>query len=160
MPLIGYWLVELVTVLVDESSAHRGGEIMSAVVTWVAFGLLVLIGTKFIAYAIMNLKNEDEEVRQVKLFSLKEVFIMSIATAIDALAVGVSLHAGISTNTTIWLHVSIILVVTFLICIVGVFLGKKINTLLKGKHELTGLVAGIILILLGLWIVLSFYFGI
>lgn len=161
MPLIGYWIVELVTVIADETTAHRSGYIMSIVVTWFAFALLVLIGTKFIAYAIRTLRNhEDDEKQEIRLFSLKEVFIMSIATAIDALAIGVSLHAGISSNSTIWLHVTIIMVVTFAICIVGVLLGKRISVLLKGKHDLTGLVAGIILILLAVWIVCSFYFGI
>lgn len=161
MPLIGYWVVELVTVIADESTAHKSGHIMSIVVTWFAFALLVLIGTKFIANAIRSLKNhEDDEKQEVRLFSLKEVFMMSIATAIDALAVGVSLHAGISSNSTIWLHVTIIMVATFAICIVGVLLGKKISVLLKGKHDLTGLVAGIILILLAVWIVCSFYLGI
>ena len=161
MPLIGYWIVELVTVIADESTAHKSGHIMSIVVTWFAFALLVLIGTKFIANAIRSLQNhEDDEKQEVRLFSLKEVFMMSIATAIDALAVGVSLHAGISSNSTIWLHVTVIMIVTFAICIVGVLLGKKISVLLKGKHDLTGLVAGIILILLAVWIVCSFYLGI
>lgn len=161
MPLIGYWIVELVTVIADESTAHKSGQIMSIVVTWFAFALLVLIGTKFIANAIRSLQNhEDDEKQEVRLFSLKEVFMMSIATAIDALAIGVSLHAGISSNSTIWLHVTVIMIVTFAICIVGVLLGKKISVLLKGKHDLTGLVAGIILILLAVWIVCSFYLGI
>ena len=76
MPLIGYWIVELVTVIADESTAHKSGHIMSIVVTWFAFALLVLIGTKFIANAIRSLQNhEDDEKQEVRLFSLKEVLL-------------------------------------------------------------------------------------
>ena len=85
---------------------------------------------------------------------------MSIATAIDALAVGVSFHAGISTTSTIWLHVVIIMVCTFIISLIGVVLGKFFEKLLKGKYSVSSIIAGIILIVLACWIVLSHYLGI
>ena len=77
----------------------------------------------------------------------------------DALAAGVALHADLSSTTTIWLHVSIILVLTFSISLVGLFLGKQIMKLLKGKYEISGIIGGVILILLAVWVVLSHYTG-
>ena len=85
---------------------------------------------------------------------------MGVATAIDAMAVGVSLHAGLSNNFTIWLHVSIICVITFGLSLIGLFLGKQILKLLKGKTEISVIIGGSILVLLAVWVVLSHYLGI
>lgn len=159
MPLIGYFLVELVSTLVGANQGEEAGKIMSLVVTWISFGALMIIGGKMLIEGIKNLKKPPEE-KVLKLYSFKEVFIMSIATAIDALAVGVSFHAGISSTSTIWLHVVIIMVTTFLISLVGVFLGKFFEKLLKGKYDISSIIAGVILIILSIWIVLSYYFGI
>ena len=57
MPLIGYWLVELVEVLVNGSGTNAG-NIMSAVVTWVAFALLLFIGGKMIVEGIISLRKQ------------------------------------------------------------------------------------------------------
>ena len=75
----------------------------------------------------------------------------------DALAAGVALNAGLSNVYTVWLHVSIILVITFVISLIGLFLGKQIMRLLKGKYEIAGIIGGIILILLAVWVVVSHY---
>jgi len=48
---------------------------------------------------------------------------------------------------------------TFIISLIGLFLGKQIEKLLKGKFEITGIIGGIILIVLGIWIILSHYLG-
>ena len=85
---------------------------------------------------------------------------MGIATAIDAMAVGVSLHSGLSTKYTIALHVLIIGVITFALSLVGLFLGKQIFKLLKGKTEVSVIIGGVILILLAIWVVVSHYAGI
>ena len=85
--------------------------------------------------------------------------LMGVATVIDAMAVGVSLHAGLSNNATIWLHVSIICVITFAISLAGLFLGKQILKLLKGKTEITVIIGGCILILLAVWVIVSHYAG-
>ena len=159
MPLLGYWLVEGITVTVGTSQGNQAGQIMSTVVTWIAFGLLVFIGGKMLIEAIIESKKPLEE-RKVSKFSYKEVLIMSLATAIDALAVGVSFHAGLSTNTTIWLHVIIIMVITFIISILGLFLGHFFDKLLKGKYTITSIIGGVILLLLAVWVVLSHYLGI
>ena len=69
------------------------------------------------------------------------------------------MHADLSTTTTVWLHASIILVLTFSLSLVGLFLGKQIMKLLKGKYEISGIIGGIILILLAVWVVISHYTG-
>lgn len=157
MPLIGYWLVEIVTIIVDKESGETAGEVMSVIVTWLAFALLVYIGLKMLIEAIINLKKKEE--KKIKTFSIKEVFFFSVATAIDALATGVAFHAGISSNLTIWLHASIIMLITFNLSLIGVVLASKIQKLFKGRYEITSLIGGSILIVLAIWIVLSHYFG-
>ena len=159
MPLAGYFAVELVSYLVGESGGEQAGYIMSVVVTWLAFGLLIIIGGKMLIEGICDIKKPKEE-KEPKSFSYKEVLLMGVATAIDALAVGVTLHAGLSTNGTIWLHVAIIIVITFTICLLGLFLGKQISKLFKGKYEVTVIIGGVILLLLAVWIILSHYLGI
>ena len=159
MPLIGYWLVEGIEVLVDDATSSSAGSIMSDIVSWVAFGLLIFIGVKMLIESIKDLKKPVEE-RTPKLFSIKEVIYFGFVTAIDALGSGVALHSGLSNNKTIWLHIIIIVVITFVISLIGVLFGKGIAKLFKGKYEITGIIAGGILILLAIWIILSHYFGI
>ena len=156
MPLIGYWLIEIVTEIIGEQGGAQVANTITLVVTWIAFGLLILIGGKMIVESIIEMNKE--KVEHIKLFSYKEVFIMGIATSIDALATGFALRAGISTNVTVWLHTSMILVITFGICMVGLLLAKQIHKLLKGRHEIANLIGGVILVILAVWIVLSYYF--
>ena len=159
MPLIGYWLVEGISQIVGAAGGEQAGKIMALVVTWISFAALLIIGGKMLIEGMINLKKPPEG-KVLKLFSYKEVFIMSIATAIDALAVGVSFHAGISTTSTIWIHVVVIMVCTFIISLLGVYLGKFFEKLLKGKYDVSSIIAGVILIVLAIWIVLSHYLGI
>ena len=159
MPLIGYWLVELVEFLVNEGSAGKAGNIMSLIVVWTAFALLVFLGIKMLVEGILALKKKEEE-KPVKLFSYKEVLFFGLATSIDALGSGVALHSGLSNNITIFIHISIIIVITFVISLLGVLLGHKIEKLLKGKVEITSIIGGCILLILAVWIVLSHYLGI
>ena len=159
MPLIGFWLVELVEVIAGEVAGEQAGKITALVVIWAAFGLLLLVGGKMLVESIIELRKPEEE-KEEKVFSYKNVFLYSILTAIDALAAGVALHADLSNTTTVWLHVSIILVLTFGLSLIGLFLGKQIMKLLKGKYEISGIIGGIILILLAVWVILSHYLGI
>ena len=159
MPLVGFWLVEGIALLVGEQGGKDAGAIMSDVVSWVAFALLLLIGFKMLIEGIKDLKKPAEE-KEPKKFSVKEVLYFGVATAIDALGTGVALHSGLSNTSTIWLHVSIIMVITFAISLVGLFLGNRIEKLLKGKYEITSIIGGCILIALAVWIILSHYLGI
>ena len=156
MPLIGYWLVEGIEVAVGND---KYANVMALIVTWIAFALLIFIGLKMLLEGIKELRKPPEE-KKAKLFSYKEVLIMGVATAIDALASGVALHSNMSNNVTIWLHVSIILVITFVLSFIGVILGKQIVKLFKGKYEVTQIIGGCILLTLAVWVVLSSYLGI
>ena len=136
---------------------------MSTVVSWTAFVLLLFIGGKMLFESIVELKKPAES-KEIKKFSIKEVLIMGVATAIDALATGVAFHnvnsAGISmsNNVTIWLHVTIIMGCTFIISLLGVYFGKFFRKLFRGKIEITGIIGGSILIILAIWIICSHYF--
>lgn len=156
MPLIGYWLVEGIEIAVGN---NKYANLMALIVTWLAFALLIFIGLKMLLEGIKELRKPLEE-KKAKLFSYKEVLIMGVATAIDALASGVALHSNMSNNVTIWLHVSIILVITFVLSFIGVILGKQIVKLFKGKYEVTQIIGGCILLTLAIWVVLSHYLGI
>ena len=156
MPLIGFWIVELVETIAGEIAGAQAGEVASKIVVWLAFGLLLFIGGKMLVESIIEMKKPKEE-KKVRHFSIKEVIFYGFATAVDALAAGVAMHADLSTVYTIWLHVSIVLVLTFSLSLVGLFLGKQIMKLLKGKYEISGIVGGIILILLAVWVVVSHY---
>ena len=159
MPLIGYWLVELVEIIVGEVAGASAGNTMALIVTWLAFVLLLFIGGKMLFEGIKELRNKEEN-KEPKVFSIKEVLLFGVATSIDALGSGVALHSGLSNNGTVFLHVSIIICITFAISLVGVLLGSKIEKLFKGKTEITSIIGGCILILLAVWIVLSHYFPI
>ena len=156
MPLIGFWLVEVVEIIAGEVAGAEAGIVTAKVVTWLAFALLLFIGGKMLIESILEMRKPKEE-KKDRLFSIKEVIFYGFATAIDALAAGVALHAGLSDQTTVWLHTSMILVLTFSISLVGLFLGKQIVKLLRGKYEISGIIGGIILILLAVWVVLSHY---
>lgn len=155
MPLIGYFLVELVVLIVGEASAGSAGAIMAKIVTWTAFSLLLFIGGKMLFEGIASLRKT--EAREPKSFSYKEVLLFGIATSIDALGSGVALHSGLSDNRTIFLHASIIIAITFGMSLIGVFLGGRIEKLLKGKYEITNIIGGVILLCLAVWIVLEHY---
>lgn len=162
MPLIGYFFIELATVIVKYFAGTAASEeiiaktefIFSWVVTGISFALLMFLGLKMFIEGIKEIKNHNEE-KTLKKFSYKEVFVMSIATAIDAMAIGVSLHSGISNNYTIFLHVAIIAIITFGLSLVGIFLGEKIEKLLKGKYQACTIIGGIILNCVAIWILLS-----
>lgn len=158
MPLIGYWIVEVITFIVDEAAGAKVGEIAATVVSCIAFALLIFLGTRMIVDAVKEMKRPEEE-KQPKTFSFREIMYFGVATSIDALGAGVALHAGLSNNVTIWLHVCIIMACTFTISLLGIILAKQVTKLLKGRHEITGIIGGSILIILGIWILLSHFLG-
>jgi putative Mn2+ efflux pump MntP len=82
--------------------------------------------------------------------SVKSMFLMAVATSIDALAVGISL--AMAGDVNIWLAISLIGVITFLMSAVGVKVGNVFGSRFEKKAEAAG---GIILILLGLKILLE-----
>lgn len=134
MPLIGYYLG---TLFIDA---------ISAIDHWIAFGLLVLIGVNMLREALGKDKEETTDAD----LSVKTMFIMAVATSIDALAVGISLAmAGVS---NIYLAVLLIGLTTFVLSAVGVKVGTIFGSRYEKKAEVVG---GIILILLGFKILLE-----
>ena len=105
---------------------------------WVAFVLLGLIGINMVKEALSN----DEEQADDSI-AVKEMFMLAVATSIDALAVGITFAF---LNVHIVSAASMIGVCTFLISFAGVKIGNIFGTKYKSKAELAG---GIILILLG-----------
>ncbi|WP_024615811.1 manganese efflux pump MntP family protein [Clostridium sp. Ade.TY] len=125
----------------------------------IAFILLVVIGGKMIFEFFKGLKDENlktasEEVSdEINIddnkdicsdeLSTKSIVILAIATSIDALAVGVSFAF---LNVNILVSISIIAIVTFIICLFGVILGKKLGFIFSKYAELLG---GAILVIIG-----------
>ena len=105
---------------------------------WIAFVLLGLIGINMVKEAL----SYDEEQADDSI-AVKEMFMLAVATSIDALAVGITFAF---LNVHIVSAASMIGVCTFLISFVGVKIGNIFGTKYKSKAELAG---GIILILLG-----------
>lgn len=134
MPLIG-WAVGI-----------SFEKYITSVDHWIALILLGFIGGKMIYETLQPEETEecsDEECRR-KVLDNKTILLLAIATSIDALAVGVS-FAFLKVN--IAESIIVIGVTTFVLCFIGVFIGKKCGELLKRYAELFG---GIILILIGL----------
>ena len=113
-------------------------EYVQAYDHWIAFVLLVGLGGKMLYEAY---KNEfDEEVTDL---SNKALITLGIATSIDAMAIGVTFAF---LQTDIYTAAGVIGLVTFILCVVAVYVGKKLGSLLESKAEMLG---GVILIGLG-----------
>ena len=116
---------------------------------WIAFILLGFIGFNMIKGFFDDRKENNESELELSAttdkddLSNKEIIMLAIATSIDALAVGIS-FAFLSVD--IVPAASIICIITFLVCAVGVFVGNKVGDIFNGYAELIG---GIILILIG-----------
>lgn len=118
---------------------------------WIALILLSILGIKMIAEFI-NSKKEDETQAELEVsatnfedeISNKELLMLSIATSIDALAVGISFAF---LNVNIVPASIMIALVTLIICLIGVVVGNKVGDIFNGYAELVG---GIILILIGI----------
>ena len=109
---------------------------------WIAFILLGIIGGKMLIDGIKA--EDDEETGEFKL-DLKELFLLAIATSIDALSVGFT-TAGYGLVMAVVCSL-IVAVVTFVICETGLCLGKTLGTKLSGKADVLG---GVILIGIGI----------
>ena len=132
MPIVGYFL------------GAQFQEMIEAYDHWIAFGLLFLIGANMIREAVWG-KEENQDGS----LGFKTMFLLAIATSIDALAVGVSFAC---IQVRLWSLVLIIGLTTFLFSVLGV----KIGNVFGSKYEKSaGIIGGIILILIGLKILLE-----
>lgn len=132
MPLIGYLAGRGVLGWVDEY-AH-----------WIAFGLLALIGAKMIYEGLHE--GIEETIAEI---TNKMMFLLAIATSIDAMAAGFSLTL---LDFNAWLACLLIGVTTFAFSWFGVRIGEKSGTWLESKAEIFG---GVVLILIGVKMLLT-----
>ena len=126
MPTIGYLL------------GTRFEKYVTSIDHWIAFVLLAFIGINMIKEALSG--DEDEANDSV---DLKTMFLLAVATSIDALAVGVT-YAFLQVR--IIPAVAFIGVITFVLSVAGVKIGKVFGLRYKSKAEIFG---GIILIVMG-----------
>lgn len=115
-------------------------------IPWIALFLLLFIGGKMLREGLRC----NEEVCECKAVSLSALLLQGVATSIDALSVGFT----IADHTLLMAFVCcvIIAVVTFVICVGGILIGKTAGTRLSGKASVLG---GGILIFIGLEIFLT-----
>lgn len=131
MPLIGYAL----------SASFQ--KYIEPVDHWIAFGLLAIIGGKMIVEAIRSDDDETVAEEDPKL-DYKELFMLAIATSIDALATGIA-FAAVEVN--IIPAVILIGITTFIFSIAGVLIGNKFGSRYEKPSSIIG---GIVLICIGL----------
>lgn len=132
MPVLGWILVNTVSNYFEK---------FSELIPWIALFLLLYIGGKMLIEAVHK-SEEDENVNKLT-FSV--LILQGIATSIDALSVGFAIA---DYNFLMALASSVIIaVVTFVICIGGLIIGKKAGTVLRRK---AGLLGGFILIGIGI----------
>lgn len=131
MPLIGYLL------------GQQFERFITTFAPWIAFLLLVLIGINMIWESFGEGEKCSDSIK------FKEMFVLAIATSIDALAVGVSFAF---LQVKIVPAISFIGVTTFVLSMIGVKVGNVFGSRYRSKAELAG---GIILILIGLKIILE-----
>ena len=112
---------------------------------WIAFVLLAFIGGNMVKESLSG----DEECHDDS-FSLRTMFLLAVATSIDALAVGVTF--ALLPDVHILSAVSLIGVTTFLLSAMGLKVGNVFGLRYKARAELVG---GVILILMGLKILLE-----
>ena len=134
MPLLGYW------------AGVRFHHLIASFDHWIAFLLLGFIGGRMVVESFKEKEQQDCS------FGLRSMFILAVATSIDALAAGITLGF---LETNIVTAVVLIGAVTFVMSFLGVKLGHLFGSRLSSKAELTG---GIILILIGVKILLEHLF--
>lgn len=162
MPVIGWVCVHTIA---------EKFEAFQVYIPWIALILLLYIGGKMILESIKESREKKEseetenkseaneeninEAKAVKAVGFGTLIVQGIATSIDALSVGFT----ISDYNTVEAFTAgiIIAVVTFVICMIGIVLGKKFGTKFAGK---AGIFGGIILIAIGVEIFVTGVFNI
>ena len=153
MPVIGWFLVHTLIGIFDE---------LEKIIPWVGFVLLIFIGGKMIFETVSEIRNKKADKNSGSKTDAKEngdsdkkigayaLIIQGIATSIDALSVGLTIsdyHVVAALTASI-----IIAVVTFIICMLGLKLGKLVG---DGLGKFAGIIGGIILIGIGIEILVK-----
>ena len=141
MPMLG-WLC--VHTIVQTFSAFE------KFIPWIALALLGYIGGKMLYEGIKG----EEDCTCCTRLGLGALLVQGVATSIDALSVGFTIahYNWFGALVT----AAVIALVTFIICFVGIEIGKRVGTKLSGK---AGIFGGAILIFIGLEIFISSFFG-
>ena len=130
MPLLGWLCVHTIAEIFQSFQRF---------IPWIALALLLYLGVTMIVEGMRGQEENKESLHG------RELILQGVATSIDALSVGFTIAEY---SFPFALVESVIIgVVTFGICVIGLFLGKKIGTKVSGKATVVG---GIILILIGL----------
>jgi putative Mn2+ efflux pump MntP len=139
MPLLGFAL---------------GSTFASAVTIgpWIAAALLLILGVKML---IEGIRDKDDKPSDVG--TIGRLFILAIATSIDAFAVGVSfsMQEGVvwsGSGTSIFLAIAVIGLTTFVLSLIGVWIGNRFG--LK-YHRAATIFGGVVLILIGVKVLLE-----
>lgn len=133
MPFIGYFL------------GSRFQKNIENIDHWIAFGLLILIGGNMIKESLSNYCGDSDGS-----IGFKQMFVLSLATSIDALAVGIAL--AMDNTKPIMITAPAIGIITLLLSFAGVYIGSIFGAKYKSKAEFCG---GVILILMGIKILLD-----
>lgn len=136
MPTIGWALGSRLKALIDPID-H-----------WIAFGLLAFVGGKMLWDALFGTSDDCETDREFKL-DIKELFMLAIATSIDALATGIMFAL---VQVEIVSTVLLIGCTTFVISFVGVMIGNKFGSRYEKASNIIG---GIVLILIGIKVLIE-----
>ena len=141
MPMIG-WTI-----------GKAGEGLISSIDHWIALILLGYIGIQML-WESHKKGHKDSIDCQKEQPGLKTILAFAVATSIDALATGIILPTAVGASTLALMLVSVVSigVITFLLSLVGVAIGKKFGSLCCGKAEIVG---GVVLIAIGLKIFLE-----
>ncbi len=145
MPLIGWVCVHTVQTYFEG---------MKNIIPWIALILLSYIGAKMLFGAIFQKEEETKGVTETQTFGFRTLLLQGVATSIDALSTGFTIaDYGIGSAL---ICVAIIATVTFALCLLGTFLGKRGGIAWSRRAEIFG---GAILIAIGIKIIVSHYWG-
>ena len=118
---------------------------------WIAFGLLAFLGGKMVRDSFSG----DDECRHLEPERLRTQVVLSVATSIDALAVGISFAClGYSNLSQLGLPLLVIGLVSLLMSVVGTALGARFGCAIARRLK-PDLVGGVILLLIGVKILVS-----
>lgn len=148
MPMVGWFCVHTIAEAFDAFQKF---------IPWIALLLLLYIGGKMFIEGVHDVREQakaaeehNESTETIKKVGLGELMVQGIATSIDALSVGFTIadyNAVMAFIATL-----IIGIVTYIICMIGLKLGKTFGTKLAGKASILG---GVILIFIGIEIWVS-----
>ncbi len=137
MPVLGWLLGNTVSSYVSKFSPY------------IAFALLAFVGVKML---IDGIKEEDSDESGTEL-TVNRLFVLAIATSIDALAVGVSF--ALTGDVNIWVASVIIGAVAFILSVMGGMLGKHFSGVFQKRATIIG---GVVLICIGIKILVESFF--